>query len=187
MTTEDLVAFLRKNTISVVCAAVSLLIGFLIYYRSDMLPDARGVLEQKQKQGELLAANIEDSGQLKEQHAALVAANEAIAERMIHIDQLAENTGYFYRLESETSTKLADPHQIPWTAGPKNAPKTNFTFVAFAITASGTYPQLVDLLRKIENGEHYSRVSSLSLKPIGSVRGSPLTMNLNLDLMAVPQ
>ena len=91
MSTEDLVAFVRKNLISVACAAFSLLIGFLIYYRSDMLPDARAVLEQKQKQGELLAANIEDSGQLKEQHAALVAANQTIADRMLHIDQLAEN------------------------------------------------------------------------------------------------
>jgi hypothetical protein len=187
MTTGDLVAFLRKNTISVVCAAVSLLIGFLLYYRSDMLPDARGVLEQKQKQGELLAANIEDSGQLKEQHAALVAANEAIADRMIHIDQLAENTGYFYRLESETGTKLADPRQVPWTAGPKTAPKTNFTFVAFTITATGSYPQLCDFLRKLENGEHYCRVDTLSIKPVTNVRGSLLTMNLNLDLMAIPE
>jgi hypothetical protein len=187
MNGEDIVAFVRKNLISVACAAFSLLIGFLIYYRSDMLPDARAVLEQKQKQGELLAANIEDSGQLKEQHAALVATNEAITDRMIHIDQLAENTGYFYRLESETGTKLADPRQVPWTAPPKNAPKTNFTSVAFAITASGTYPQLLDLLRKLEAGEHYCRVNTLSLKPITSVRGSQLSMNLNFDLMAVPE
>lgn len=187
MTGEDIMAFVRKNLISVVCAAFSLLIGFLLYYRSDMLPDARGVLEQKQKQGELLAANIEDSGQLKEQHAALVAANEAITDRMIHIDQLAENTGYFYRLESETSTKLADPRQSPWTAPPKTAPKTNFTSVAFSITASGTYAQLLDLLRKLEAGEHYCRVNTLSLKPISTVRGGQMSMNVNFDLMAVPQ
>jgi Type II secretion system (T2SS), protein M subtype b len=187
MNGEELMAFVRKNLISVGCAAFSLVIGFLIYYRSDMLPDARGVLEQKQKQGELLAANIEDSGQLKEQHAALVAANETITDRMIHIDQLAENTGYFYRLESETGTKLADPHQIPWTAPPKNAPKTNFTSVAFAITASGSYPQLLDLLRKLESGEHYCRVDTLSLKPISNQRGSQLSMIVNIDLMAVPE
>jgi len=187
MTTEELVAFVRKNLISVVCAAASLLIGFMIYYRSDLLPEARGVLEQKARQGELLAANIEDSGQLKEQHAALVAANETIVDRMIHIDQLAENTGYFYRLESETGTKLADPRQVPWAVPPKTAPKTNFTSVAFSIQASGTYPQLLDLLRKLETGDHYCRINSLSLKPVGTVRGAPMAMVLNLDLMAVPQ
>jgi Type II secretion system (T2SS), protein M subtype b len=187
MNNANLVVLLRKNVISVACVIFSLLIGFLIYYRSDLLPDARSVLEEKARQGGLLAANIEDSGQLKEQHAALLAANQAIADRMIHIGQLAENTGYFYRLESETGTKLSDPHQVPWNPPAKNAPKTNFTFVSFSVTAQGDYPQLVDLLRRLENGEHYCRINTLQLKPTSEIRGVQLGMSLTLDLMAVPE
>ena len=81
----ELVGFLRKNVICVICVAVSIGIGITIYLRMDQLPEAEKILADKSKQGELIAANIEDAHQLKEQHAALVAANQAIANRMIHV------------------------------------------------------------------------------------------------------
>lgn len=188
MSNEELIAFLRKNVISVSCVVVSILIGFALYYRSDLLPDAEKVLGEKTKQGELLAANIEDSAQLKEQHAALVAANEAISERMLHVGQLAENLQYFYKLESDTGTKLSDPHQIPWSPPAKAAAKTNFTAIGFTLTAQGDYGQLMDLLRKLENGEHYCRVITCSIRPANlDLRGGPLLMSLSLELMGAVQ
>ncbi len=186
MNNEELVAFLRKNVILVSCIVASLGIGLLLYYRNDELPDAEKVLGERQKEGELLAANIEDSADLKEQHAALVASNEAITERMIHVGQLAENTGYFYRLESDTGTKLSDPHQTPWNPPAKSAAKTNFTAIGFTLSAQGDYAQLIDLLRKLENGEHYCRITTCSLRPVGTdTRGGPLLMTLSLELMGV--
>ena len=94
MSNEELIIFLRKNAISVSCVVASILIGLAIYYRGDLLPDAEKVLAQRAQQGELLAANIEDSRDLKEQHAAIMASNEAISNRMIRVGQLAENLQY---------------------------------------------------------------------------------------------
>jgi hypothetical protein len=186
MSNEELIAFLRKNAISVACVIASLLIGLTLYYRSDELPEAEKVLGERQKEGELLAANIEDSADLKEQHAAIVEANQAITERMIHIGQLAENNQYFYKLESDTGAKLSDPHQMPWNPPPKTAAKTNFTAIGFTLTAQGEYRQLLDLLRRLESGEHYCRVISCSLHPLSAEnRGGPLLMSLSLELMGV--
>jgi hypothetical protein len=184
MTQEEMILFLRKNAISVTCAVVSVLIGLTLYYRSDALPDAEKVLADKAQAGELLAANIEDSAQLREQHAALVASNNAITDRMIRVGQLAENLQYFYRLESETGTKLTDPRQNPWSP-PKNAAKLNFTVVNFALTAQGDYSQVIDLLRKLEDGEHYCRINTCTLRPVAVTRGGPISMILSLDLMAI--
>ena len=185
MNAEDLNAFVRKNMICVVCVAVSLGILVTMYLRSDVLPAAEGVLADKTKEGELIAANIEDSKSLKEQFGALVVANDAIANRMIHVGQLAENLGYFYKLESDTNTKLTDLRQLPWQPPGKNAPKTSFTPVTFSVTAQGDYPQLMDLLRRLEGGEHYCRILSCSLRPTGEQRGVPLIMTVSLDLMGV--
>jgi hypothetical protein len=171
--------------ICVICVAVSIGIGITIYLRMDQLPEAEKILADKSKQGELIAANIEDAHQLKEQHAALVAANQAIANRMIHVGQLAENLQYFYRLESATNAKLTDPHQIAWSPPPKNSPKTNYTPVGFALTAQGTYAQIMDLLRRLENGEHFCRVITCNIRPIADQRGSPLSMSLSLELLAI--
>src|ERR1035441_10749911 len=117
MTSPEFIGFLRKNVICVTCLVVSVAIGVTIYLRNGLLPEAEKVLSETSKQGELMLANIEDAHQLKEQHVALVSANQAIANRMIHVGQLAENLQYFYRLESETSTKLTDPRQMAWRSG----------------------------------------------------------------------
>jgi len=184
MTNEELIAFLRKNLIAVICAVVTIAIGFTIYYRTDALPNAEKILADKTKEGELLAANIEDSNQLKEQQASMVDANQVISDRMIQVGQLADNLQYFYRLESETGIKILDLRQNAWNPGAKGAPKTFFTPVGFQVSAQGTYPKLLDLLRRLEKGEHYCRVISCDLKPINSeIRGGDLTVSLNLELL----
>jgi hypothetical protein len=185
MTNEEAVAFLKKNVIPVACVIVSIAVGVAIYLRSGLLPDAEKVLLQQSQQAELLAANIEASGQLKEQHTALVSANKTIANRMIRVGQLAENLQYFYKLESDTGVKLTDPRQVPWTAPNKNAPKTIYTPVGFVLNAQGTYPQLLDLLRRLENGEHYCRILSCAIHPVAEQRGSPLAMAVSLELLGI--
>src|SRR5277367_1600384 len=184
MTGEELIAFVRKNLIAVICAVVTVGIGFTIYYRTDALPDAEKVLADKTKEGELLAANIEDSNQLKEQQAAMVEANQVISDRMIQVGQLADNLQYFYRLESETGIKILDLRQNSWNPAPKGAPKTVFTPVGFQVNVQGDYPKLLDLLRRLETGEHYCRVISVDMKPVDAEhRGGQLTVSLNLELL----
>jgi hypothetical protein len=184
MTTEDLVAFVKKNLISVACAVFTILIAALCYYRSDLLPEAQKVLDERSAKAALIAANIEDSAQLREQHARLVAANKLIADRMIHVGQLAENTGYFYRLESETGVHISDPKQSSWNPPGKGAPKTNYTWVGFSVSATGDYNQVLDFLLKLESGEHFCRVNSLLLRPVSEMRGGPMNINVSLELMA---
>jgi hypothetical protein len=184
MTNEELIALLKKNLIAVICAVVTIGIGLTIYYRTDALPNAEKVLSDKTKEGELLAANIEDSSQLKEQQSAMVDANQVIADRMIQVGQLADNLQYFYRLESETGVKILDLRQNGWNPPAKNAPKTFFTPVSFQVSVQGDYPKLLDLLRRLENGEHYCRINSCDLKPNDSTtRGGPLTVSINLELL----
>jgi len=185
MSNEEFIAFLKKNLISVCCGVFTVLLIGLAYLRSDLLPEAQKVLDEKSAKAALIAANIEDSSQLKEQEAHLMAANKLIAERMIHVGQLAENTGYFYRLESETGTHIADPRQQAWNPPAKGAAKTNFTSVGFSVSASGDFNQVLDFLRKLESGEHFCRINTCSLRPVTEMRGGPMVINLNLELMAV--
>jgi hypothetical protein len=186
MSNEELIAFLRKNAVAVGCVVASLAIGVTIYLRSDLLPEAEKVFAQNAQKAALLAANIEDSQQLKEQHTALAASNQTISDRMIRVGQLAENLQYFYRLESDTGAKLTDLRQVPQPAPlTKNAPKTAFSPVGFAVTAQGTYPQLMDLLRRLEGGEHYCRVLTCSVHPVAEQRGGAIQMALSLELLGI--
>jgi hypothetical protein len=183
MSNEELIAFLKKNVVAVACVVASLAIGLTIYLRSDLLPEAEKVFAQNAQKAALLAANIEDSQGLKDQHTALTASNQKIADRMVRVGQLAENLQYFYRLESDTGAKLTDLRQVPQPAPVKNAPKTVYTPVGFAVTAQGTYAQLMDLLRRLEGGEHYCRVLTCSVRPVEERRGGAIQMAISLELL----
>lgn len=186
MSNQELIALIKKNAVFVVCLLVGIGIAVTWYLRSDLLPDAEKQLADKSKQGELIQANIDDSHQLKDQYAAIVDANQAISNRMIHLGQLAENLQYFYRLENETGAKLTgDPRPLPLATPTKNAPKTTYTPMGFNIVFQGTYPQLLDLLRRLENGEHYCRVIACNLRPFGEARSSALTMQLSIELLGL--
>jgi hypothetical protein len=185
MTNEELIAFLRKNVISVACFALSAVLFGVKFYLSDEIPDAEKSLAEITQKGELLSANIEDSSQLKEQYSELVASNSEIADRLIHVGQLAENLEYFYRLESDTGVKIPDPHQIPGVPPGKNAIKTNFVPVGFNLAAQGDYAHLIDLLRRLESGDHYCRILTCNIKPTTEIRGGLLQMTIALDLLGV--
>lgn len=183
MTNQELVAFVKKNPVTVACGLLSLALVGGIYFRGDLIPAAEAELAQKSAEGERYAANIRNSEQLNEQYAILVAANKEIDARAVRVSQFGANSQFFYKLESESGVKLADPSQTTRSA-PKG--KTLFVPVAFSISAQGDMPQLVHFLRLLEGGTRYSRVLTASINQSGVNRSAPLTMTLNVELLGVP-
>lgn len=183
MNKDQLLALIKKNPITVVCAALCLAAGVGLYFRSDKIPEAEEILVQKTADGERYKANIKNSAQLKEQFDELVAANKEVETRIIHIDQLGTNQQFFYKLESESGVKLISYNQTTQTA---TKTKAAFTPAAFNVTVQGDMSQVMQFLRLVESRARYGRVLSASLGLTGSVRSAPLTLTLNLELLGVP-
>lgn len=184
MTNEELFALIRKNPISVGCGVLSLALGVAIYFRGDNIPEKEELLTQKSAEGERFEANVKSSTGLQEQYDALVAANKAIDARIVRYNRLGLNLQYFYKLEGETGVKLtADPRIAPPAA--KKDAKAAFVPIPCTLAVQGSLPQLLNFLRRLENGTHYCRVLTCSLN--GSAdRVSPLTLNLSLELLGLP-
>ena len=185
MTSEALVALLKKNPISVGCGVLSLLLVAGLYFRSDAIPTAEAELAQKQAEAERLATNRKYSVQLKEHLDELQAANKDIDARIIRASQVGTNTQYFYKLESETGVKLVDFRPLAANPPAKGA-KTAFMPVGFNVSVQGSYPQVLDFLRLLEGGARYSRVLNASLAGSVTNRKGPLTLTLNVELLGLP-
>lgn len=185
MTNAELMAFVRKNPISVGCGALALLLGAAVYFRSSEMPAAEADLLQKSAEADRHGANLKAAAQLKEQLDALIAANKEIDSRVVRGGQIAINTQFFYKLSSETGVKLNDFRQAP-PAAPGKGPKTVFTPVGFTVSTSGSLEQLIDFLHRLEGGAHYCRVNSATVAAPTGNRTGPLTMTLNLELLGVP-
>jgi hypothetical protein len=184
MTNEELIAFVKKNPISVGCGVLALAMAGAIYFRAEEIPTAEIELAQKTAEAERYALNINYAAQLKEHLDALVAANKEVDARLVRVGQLGTNTQFFYKLQSETGVKLVDFRQNTTTAA-KTA-KSAFVPVSFAVSIQGTLPQLLDFLRQLESGAHYARVLTATCGANPAQRNFPLTMSLTLELLGLP-
>jgi hypothetical protein len=185
MNTQELIAAVKKNPVSFGCGALSLALIAAIYFRSDGIPQAEAELAEKSAQAEKIALNIKYSAQLKEHDEALVTANREIDSRIIRASQLGTNTQYFYRVESQTGVKIIDLRQITAATVSKPA-KGTFVPVAFSVSVQGSLKQILEFLRQVENGAHYSRILTASCNGNAATRSSPLTLALSLELLGLP-
>jgi hypothetical protein len=184
MSTQDLIAVIKKNPISVGCGLLCLGLVAAIYFRSDEIPGREADLAQKSAEGERHALNIKNSHELKEQYDALVAANKEIDSRLVRASQLAANSEFFYRIESATGVKIIDgPRQNAATA-PKG--KAQFTTIGFNVSAQGDITQLLNFLHHLESGEHYCRILNATLSLNSVKRDAPLTLSLTLEILGLP-
>ncbi|MDO8539905.1 MAG: hypothetical protein Q7S40_05640 [Opitutaceae bacterium] len=184
MTNDELIAFLKKNPISVGCGIISLALIGGIYFRAGIVPAAEADLAQKTAEADRYSSNIKNAGQLKEQHDTLVGATKEIDGRLVRASQLGVNNQYFFKLESATGAKLVDFRQGGLIA-PKGG-KAVFSPVAFTVSVQGEIPQLMHFLRLLESGAHYCRVQTATCMAASGTSKRMLTLTLNLELLGLP-
>ena len=185
MTSQELRAAVKKNPTSFACGALSVLIIGAIYFRGHLLPQAETLLAQKSAEGEKISANIKYAAHLKEHTDTVTAANKAIEGRIVRASQLGTNTQYFYKIESETGVKIIDLRQTTPATGAK-AGKGAYLPVAFSVSVQGELNQILEFLRQVENGAHYSRVMNATCSGNSAKRESPLTLALTIELLGTP-
>jgi Tfp pilus assembly protein PilO len=184
---EQVIAFIKKNPIGFGCGALCLVLVAAMYYRSDLVPAAETELDQQSAEAERLAGNLKNATQLQEQLDAMIAAGKQVEYRLVHPGDLAKNQQYFYKLEADTGTKI-DCHQNALPV--EKDRKTLYLSVPYTVNVQGDYSQILSFLRKLESGAHYCRVLNATLVSGGAGAGesaeSPLTLNLNLELLGQP-
>jgi len=192
ITKEQIVASIKKCPIGFGCGALSLALVVAIYFRAGPISEAGDEMEKKSAEAQRLALNLKNAVQLTEQFNTLSTATRQIESRLMRPGDLAKNQQYFYRLETETNTKLIDCRQGSISEKEKNSRKTLYPAVPYIVAVQGDYAQIMTFLRHIESGMHYCRITSASITP--STRASTpgesseglLTLNLNLEFLGQP-
>jgi hypothetical protein len=190
---EKLLEFVRRNPIGVACGIISLGLGIAYYFRADLNDDADAILTAKQADSDRYAQNIRYAGgpgssELTADFEALTAANKQITARLIRT-QFGVNYGFFEKICADTGAKKISLNQSAASASSKSVAKGGFVPVGFTFVVQGTYGQILDVLYRLENGEHYSRVLTASVTRGGGTGPAAdlLTLNLNLELLGLQQ
>lgn len=199
LTGKDLVQLFKKQPVGITCALVSLVLLVTLYFRWDTMDELEKQRDENKARAELLANNLNYARaatgipSLQEQYTALVAANKAVEERAVKPTNNIRNIQYFSGLEDLAGVKDAgSPKQnalgllIPGAPG-KTPPKTTYGGLGFAVYVQGEFRELVDLLRRVERGPHFSRIAAASVggaAPEGEQAGK-LTLQLSVELFAL--
>ncbi len=192
LTGKDLVAFGKKQPVGVTCAALSLMLVGVLYFRSDSLDEQTKVRDDKQAEAKRLKSNIANSKNLQGQLDELAADNKDVQGRAVQPRDASLNLKYFYQLEAAAAVKqISDRHttSVALPATGKGAPsKAAYTPDGYAIMVQGEFRPAVDFLRRIERGPHFSRFTNVVLAAAArdAELGAKLNLTVNLELLAVP-
>ena len=186
MTTPDLTGLLKKNLIGFGGGLLSVILGVMIYLRSENAGENQSLLQQTTAEGEKILATVKNGASLNEQLHALTAAAHELDQHCLHAGELAKNLQYFYRLEAETGVKLTDIHQGGIAPQPKTGPKRLFTPIPYTLTVQGSYRQVIDLLGHLETGTHFFRFNSFVCSRAAEAQTDTLALNLSFELLGLP-
>ena len=115
------------------------------------------------------------------QLATVDEALKQIDENLIAENDLAENQGYFYQLETLSRVRLTQLNQL--SAQP--ADDSPYKAVPFSLRATGTYAQLIDFLRELESGPRQLRIKTFDFSR-GDAKVDNLVLGLTVELLGSP-
>lgn len=184
----------RKYPVIFICAAITVALLVVHYFRADLLSAQQEELEQASAEASRYRSNLANSAQLEDQLAFLVEANKSVAERAMNPANLAMNLQYFYRLEAEAGVKYLDLRPVGASAArpqpaargakaPPPPPPFSYPGVGYNVNVQGSFPAVILYLRRLEQGLHFCRVNNASVSSAG---GDTVTVNLNIDILGTP-
>jgi Tfp pilus assembly protein PilO len=179
---RELVALAGDFPFFTSCVMIALLAGGIagVFYRQ--LSELQYKHDRVRKEGEVMLATIKSANTLRSQRDNLDNAVQAINSSLITEDNLAENLGYFYKIEDQTHARITDLHQAasnPLPAGAK------LKTVPVVISITGGFPQVSAYLRQIETGPRLIKISSFSFHRSKS-SSDIVALDLTLDMLARP-
>jgi len=184
MTSADLSANIKKHPIGVGCGLVAVACGVLLYLHSGDIALSQAENEARTAEANKMITNVRNSANLAEQVTEMQALSKELESRLMRAGQLAVNLQYFYKLEAENEIKLVDVRQ----GGVNRSGKMQYATVSFSLTVTGSFPQLVNFLNRLQAGRHFCRVNSATFnKSDGDADAAGgMTLALNLDILGQP-
>ena len=183
MTSEELIATVKKQPIGFACGGLCVICAGLIYFSSSQIEGREAEYETKSAEAAKILDNVRNSAKLPEQVVEIQALAKEMDSRLIRAGQLAVNQQYFYKLEAETEVKMSEVRQ---STPPRSLKATSQLYppIPFNVSVQGSYKQVLDFLQRLETGPHFCRFTTITFAKADSNPGSTnMTLNLNLELL----
>jgi hypothetical protein len=133
-------------------------LGVGAFLRSAEYDAVKKGLVDTQETTEKTRRTIKMSAGMEEQVAALERALEQAQKRMIIPSQRGENLKHFFDLAQACSVEIGNVSPLPLIKG------KSYSIAPFSINASGSFPNILKFLRKIERGPYFFAPTDYNLQ-----------------------
>ena len=187
---NDLLEFVRRYPIGVVCALVGAIMLGGFFIRNSRVDELSEQVKQVEDQGRIILNDIRNATGLAEHYATLRAATKDLESRLLQVNERARNQQYFYRLESDAGVKEVSLQATSAGGDSKAAGRRSYSPIGYTITVEGEYRRVLNFIGRLETGQCFYRLDSASIfrRGDGGATGlaAPATVTLNLELLGLP-
>jgi Tfp pilus assembly protein PilO len=179
---QQISGFVRRQLVLVISILVILVCGGASWYLWDKQESLSGERDSAQRNGDAMLQSLNAHARVT---AELGKVNDALAyidRHLINEGDLAENIGYFYDIEAASRIKFSQVSQMSSQPQPAGTP---FRSVPFTLRTTGSYRQLLRVIRELENGPRLLRIRTFNFDAEGA-DPNQLSLDLTVELLARP-
>jgi Tfp pilus assembly protein PilO len=173
---NNLGQLIRRYPLSAICMVVTLLAGAVAYFLRAQNAELEVTQKDRAKEGEAML-DLLVGGIAQRQELALVQEiAKRIEDNLVMDDNLAENFGYFYKLEDKTRVRLTELNPL---SSPPGDNATLYKRIPYTLRATGTYEQVSAFLLALETGPRLTNITGFNY----ARSATGLSLELSLELL----
>ncbi len=174
--------FAGRNKLQVLSYAVIILCAVASWFQWQWKNTLALEHADKQRSGEAMLQSLTSHARVTAEIAKVTAALDLLDKNLVNEGDLADNLGYFYQIESLARVKFTPLTQM--SSQPVTADKPYKT-VPFKLRTTGTYRQMLRVLRELETGPRPLRITQFNLAAEGT-DADLVSLDLTVELLARP-
>jgi Tfp pilus assembly protein PilO len=167
---------MRRYPLCAICAALTILAGGAAYYLRGQNAELEVMQKDRTKEGEAMLDLLVGGSTQRQELALVQEVAKRIEDNLVMEDNLAENLGYFYKLEEQTRVRLAELNPL---SSPPGDTAPLFKRIPYTLRATGTYEQVAAFLQALETGPRLINITGFTY----SRTATGLSLDLSLELL----
>jgi Tfp pilus assembly protein PilO len=168
----------RGNPLVGGCVALLLLLGGANYFFWNQRRTLDRQHNEARSYGESMLPVLASHARLTAQVASVQEAVELVERNLVAESDLAENYGYFYKLETASRARVSGLTQL----NARGLQGNIFKAVPFAMRVTGSYTQLIAFVRAIETGPRIAKIREFDFSR-GEGKPGILALDLTVELL----
>lgn len=177
----ELRALFREHLFPAICSVVSLVLAATIWILWQEGNSLTILNRERSREGETMLSTLVSGPLVRQELAHAHETVQRLEQNLINETDLAENYGYFYKLEEQSKARLSAGGLRQMGTDPAYD-GSDYAPIPFILQLTGTYQEVATYLLLLETGPKLIMIKSFSLRRRES--GSDVvTLNLEVRLL----